>query len=259
LVDYLASLEKDPRVRVLCLPHSGNPGIARNAGIAAARAPWIAFMDSDDLWAAHKLERQLALLRSEPDRGWCYSAFVVVDGDNIPRASERNRPWTPLSGRIFAATVRCAASICTPSVVVRKDLLTKVGAFDAAIDVAEDYDLWMRLALESPAGVVDEPLVRVRRHAENLSRPLAAPYVARDYSLRKLARMVRGRDLRVVDEERSRNALALAAATFRSGRRWRSLTVLAESAPFAWKHPRWWYGSVKALARACVARGRHTP
>jgi glycosyltransferase involved in cell wall biosynthesis len=258
VLEYLASLENDRRVRLLRLPHSGNPGVSRNAGIAAARATFVAFMDSDDLWAAHKLERQLAQLAAEPDRAWCYSAFAVVDGNNVPPASERNRPWTPHSGHIFAEIVRCTASICTPSVVVRKELLTKVGAFDPTIDVAEDYDLWMRLALESPVCVVDEPLVRVRRHPENLRRPLAAPYTARDYSLRKLADTLDGAERKLVDEERSRNALALAAATYRSGRRWRSLAVLARSAPFAWKYPRWWYGGAKALARACLGYPRRS-
>lgn len=257
VLDYLKSLESDPRVRVLRLSHSGNPGVARNAGIAAARAPLIAFMDSDDLWAPNKLERQLAQLRTEPDRGWCYSAFVVVDANDVPRASERHRPWTPHSGRIFEQTVRSTASICTPSVVIRTGLLTKVGGFDPAIDVGEDYDLWMRLALESAVCVVDEPLVRVRRHPENLNRPLAAPYAARDYSLLKIAQSLVGAERQLVDEERSRNALALAAATYRSGRRWRSLAVLAKSAPFAWRYPRWWYGGAKAFARAFVGPRRH--
>lgn len=252
VLSYLAALESDPRVRIIRSAHTGTPSAPRNVGISAARAPLIAFMDSDDLWEPAKLERQLAAMRAEPECGWSYMAFVVIEGNDAVRASERSRPWTPHRGYIFAQTLRATASICTPSVSVRTPLVRAVGGFDEAIDCIVDYDLWMRLALESPVCVIDEPLVRVRRHADNLRRPVDAPYLARDYSLRKLAGRVSAAHARLVERERSFNALALAAAVYRSGARWRSLAPLARSAPFSWRYPRWWYGCLRALARACV-------
>ena len=51
---------RDERLRLLELPKSRGAAAARNAGIAAARAPWLALLDDDDLWAPQKLERQLA-------------------------------------------------------------------------------------------------------------------------------------------------------------------------------------------------------
>jgi glycosyltransferase involved in cell wall biosynthesis len=251
---YLDALSGDARVRVLKFPHSGNPSSARNRGIAVAQAPYIAFLDSDDLWEPRKLERQLAQLRAEPDCGWCYTAFVVVDAEDRPFPSERTRPWTPHRGRIFAEVVRTAASIRTSSVVADATLVRNAGAFDEAIDCSVDYDLWMRLALRSPTCVVDEPLVRFRRHAENLRRPVSAPYVARDYYLRKLSTQVGGADRDLLAEERSHNALQLAAAIFTGGHRWGSVAAVAQGLPLGWKYPRWWYGSARALARACFAR-----
>ena len=61
--DSLAAIASlgDPRVRAIVNPVRGGPGPARDAGAAAARAPWIAFLDDDDEWLPHKLERQLAL------------------------------------------------------------------------------------------------------------------------------------------------------------------------------------------------------
>jgi glycosyltransferase involved in cell wall biosynthesis len=253
VVDYLLGLEQDRRVRVLRLTHSGNPGATRNAGIATARAPLIAFQDSDDLWEPQKLERQLEQMRAEPECRWSYSGFVVCDAEGIPYASERNRLWVPHRGHIFEQVVRTTASIRTPSVIVNTKLLKDVGGFDEAIDCSDDYDLWMRLALASPVGVVDEPLVRVRRHSHNLQRPLAAPYESRDYSLRKLARALTGADRQLVLEERSRNALALSAATYASGARWQSVVAVAKSLPFSWTYPRWWYGGTRAVARACTS------
>jgi glycosyltransferase involved in cell wall biosynthesis len=256
VLDYLHTLEGDQRVRVLRLARSGNPGTARNAAIAVARTPLVAFVDSDDLWEPSKLERQLALLRAKPECRWSYTAFSVVDAEGMLLASERSRPWTSHSGQIFAQTVRSAASIRTPSVVASTELLREVGAFDEAIDCSEDYDLWIRLALRSPVCLVDEPLVRVRRHAENLKREVSAPYLARDYSLCKLARCVTGAQRALLEKERSRNALALAAKTAAYGGRWRALGVVAKSLPFSWKYPSWWYRCARALARACFAPSR---
>jgi glycosyltransferase involved in cell wall biosynthesis len=255
-LEYLDTLTSDARVRVLRLRRRGNPGAARNAGIAAARAALLAFLDSDDLWAPNKLERQLSVLRANPECRWSYTAFIMVDAQGTPLASERARPWTPYSGDIFAHTVRTTASIRLPSVLANTAFVRETGAFDEAIDRSEDYDLWMRLALRSPVCVVDEPLLRVRRHSSNENGRPDGAYVARDYSLRKLARALDGATRTLVLEERSRNALALAAATHASGVRWRSVAVLAKSLPFSWQYPRWWCGAARALGRACFRRAR---
>ena len=60
--EHLTRLGKT--IRIERIEHSG-PAAARNRGVALARAPLIAFLDSDDLWAPTKLERQLAFMRDE--------------------------------------------------------------------------------------------------------------------------------------------------------------------------------------------------
>ena len=257
--EYLRALELRERVRVLWRPHTGNAGKMRNAAIEHARAPFIAFMDSDDLWAPTKLEAQLAKMRAEPECGWSYSAFVVIGEDGTPLPSERSRRWTPHHGHVFDETVRGAVSIRSPAVVARTELVREVGAFDEAIDCAEDFDLWTRLALRSPICVVDEPLVRVRTHPNNSGRKIGSACVARDYSLRKLAARTSGRARAVVAKERSRNALAHSAALAAHGDRWKSLAPVAGSLRFSWRYPGWWYGAVKALARACLGTGDSAP
>lgn len=250
-IDYLEPLRNDERVRVLRLEHSGNPGRARNAAIGAARAPYLAFLDSDDLWEPRKLERQLVALRSEPDCRWSYTAFTIVDGDGVPLASEHNRKWMPHSGSIFPEVVRGLASIRTPAVLACAGLVRDVGGFDEAIDCSEDYDLWMRLALRSAACVVDEPLVCVRRHKDNRKTEVSRPYLARDYSLRKLARQLDGARRVLVEQERSENFLALAVQTAALHSRRRALVVIGKSLSFSWKYPRWWYRAAKTILRVC--------
>jgi glycosyltransferase involved in cell wall biosynthesis len=254
-LEYLSGLTRDERIRLMRLRRSGNAGTARNAGIAAARATWLAFLDSDDLWAPTKLERQLAELRANSECGWSYTAFLMIDANGEPLSSERSRPWTPHGGMIFAQTVRTTASIRPSSVLARTELVRHIGAFDEAIDCSEDYDLMLRLAFRSPVCVVDEPLTSVRRHSSNPKRRAGAPHLARDYSLRKLEAQVMGRERKLLAEERSRNALGLAAAFTSHGERRRSIATIFRSVPLGWKYPRWWYGAAKEIART-VFRAR---
>jgi glycosyltransferase involved in cell wall biosynthesis len=253
---YLDALARDERVRVIRLEHSGNAARVRNRALELVRSPLVAFLDSDDLWEAAKLERQLELMRGARDCEWSYSAFTMIDASGATLATERDRRWTPYGGAIFPQIVRGLASIRTPAVIASTRLVRDVGGFDETMDCAEDYDLWMRLALRSPACVVDEPLVRVRRHAANTARKAGRAHVARDYSLRKLAPQVDEAQRALLAEERSRNALARATAIAAAGGRWQALGAVAEGLPFSWKYPRWWYGAARAVARACVGRRR---
>ncbi len=70
---YLRTLEADSRVRLLWLTHTGIPAVVRNGALREARGEYVAFLDSDDLWAPEKLSRQVAMLRSRPLCGWCYN------------------------------------------------------------------------------------------------------------------------------------------------------------------------------------------
>jgi glycosyltransferase involved in cell wall biosynthesis len=252
VLEYLRALERDARVRVLRREHVGNPGRVRNAGIAQARADLVAFMDSDDLWAPAKLEKQIAEMRPRPKCGWSYTGFLIVDVHNVPLPAEQHRRWTPYDGEIFAEVVRGAASIRTPAVVARTNLLRDIGGFDERIDCAEDYDLWTRLALVTPVCVVDAPLVRVRRHRPDSAGTPGASHAGRELSLRKLANAQRGPRRALLLEELGRNAWRHAAVMADLRGPQPAVATFATGVRFGWRYPRWWYGAAKAAAQACV-------
>lgn len=166
---YLETLQSLGKVRLIWLPHSGKPAVARNAGIREARGDYIAFMDSDDVWSPDKLERQLASLMQHTDRGWSQTSFLFMDAVGNP---VRHMPAA--DGWIFERLLCGETVIALPSVLMSRALLKEVGGFNETRVTSEDYELWLRCALRSPVDAIPEPLTRVRCHQEHYGQPVGA-------------------------------------------------------------------------------------
>jgi glycosyltransferase involved in cell wall biosynthesis len=144
---------------------------ARNAGIRAARGALIAFIDADDRWLPDKLERQVELLRRRPDIGFCStSARIENPGGEFLNLWQFRHDGTDVLETLFAENAAIAGG-CS-AVVVRRELLDRVGLFDEHLRGFEDPDLWIRLAAVSGYACIDEPLVVVMRREHSVSRNL---------------------------------------------------------------------------------------
>ena len=251
---YLQSVADHGRVRMVWLSHTGRPSMVRNAALLRAGGEYIAFLDSDDLWAVHKLQRQIETLRARTNCRWSYTGFVRVDARGNPLAEERLRHWVPYEGDIFEHVVTGRAAIRTPSVLATRELLAQTGGFDEAMLSAEDYDLWLRLALHSEVAIVDEPLVHVRYHDENHTRDWQSAYLGRDRSLSLRQQLVDSGRRSLLREERMKNALSLAAIHAELGAEGQMLRTLWQSLPYSWTYPRWWLGGLKSAVRPHLPR-----
>lgn len=244
---YLEAFADDPRVVVVRMPHTGRPSITRNAGILQATGEYIAFLDSDDLWATQKLERQIATLRARADCRWSYTAFLQVDESAAPLPEEARRPWIPYEGDIFEQVVTGHAQIRTPTVLAARELITQAGGFDEQMLSGEDFDLWLRLALRSRVAIVDEPLVYVRRHPNSHTRDWQSAFAGRDSFLKRHQQLVTGRRRALMRDERMRNALKLAATHAELGAHGSMLRALRDSFTYSWTYPRWWVSGLKTV------------
>src|SRR5271163_716318 len=144
-------------IRFERIEHRG-PAAARNCGVAIARAPLVAFLDSDDLGSPTKLERQLAFMRENPDCAISQTNEIWIrNGRRVnPGARHRKR-----GGDIFVDSLRTCL-ISMSATMMRTDLFRSAGGFDEMMTAAEDYDLWLRILIDHEAGLLDEPLVTRR-------------------------------------------------------------------------------------------------
>lgn len=170
--EYIASRPEPARIRYL---YQQNQGVAeaRNHGLRVVHSPYVAFLDSDDLWAPEFLERTMGLLRQEPDLALVYTRFTSMGADGRVLSRHNKEPFGgDVTPRLFASTF-----IHTSAVVARSHVIRDAGGFDGRLSHNEDYDLWLRLSLRHRFGLIPEPLCVRRCHPNSLAHNGCTPDV----------------------------------------------------------------------------------
>mgnify|MGYP000923891414 CR=1 FL=1 len=160
----------DPSITLIRQPNAG-PSAARNRGIAAAPTDLVALLDADDRWKPAFLETVLALQARHPGAGLWGTGFALVDDADskevpfefpgIPRG-----PQGGLVKDFFYSSLK-APLVCASGVIVSRAVLDKVGWFPEGVRLGEDFDLWIRIALEYPVAFQEDPLVIYHKDASN--------------------------------------------------------------------------------------------
>jgi glycosyltransferase involved in cell wall biosynthesis len=246
---YLQGLD-DPRVRVLWLAHTGKPSVVSNLALREARGEFAAFLDSDDLWLPRKLEAQLESLRKHPERGWSYTKFALVDASGSPMVAARIRDWPTPTGWILEKLLEEATVIAQPSVLVSRQLLEQLGAFDEELVMCYDDELWFRLAAHSEIDGIDEPLTLIRRHAHHSGGDMIAWRDRRRVFEKALRTNLDTHLEPILRKLRAQMSAGLAKSQAASGKRMSALATLVTSLPHSWAYPKCWLGALGATARA---------
>jgi len=176
-----AHAAKDARIHLLTPdPAKRGAAAARNRGIAAARGEFVAFLDADDIYGPEKLAHDIAELDGDPEAAWVYGATRWFH-ENGTGKEYRERLGLRLDRRYNPPEILARIILeergdipCTCGVMIRREQLLAVGAFEERFALYEDQSLWVKLLLAYPVRVISGCNAAYRQHDASTSTAAAA-------------------------------------------------------------------------------------
>jgi glycosyltransferase involved in cell wall biosynthesis len=155
----VARSSDDPRIRIIELHQNRGGNVARNEGIRAARAPLIAFLDSDDAYLQQKLERIVSIFDERPGLDLLVDSFVKIQpaGSARPRVVRRN-PVIDDRALFRKALFTRRLWKATPAITAKREAIIRAGLFDESLRRLQDFDLLIRISEFANCASTDEVL-----------------------------------------------------------------------------------------------------
>ena len=149
-----------------------NTGVstARNNGVACSRGEFICFLDADDWWVPTFLERMDWLIRTYPEAGIYGTNYYYVKNGR-----QRVCVTTAETGfinycKVYAEKLQMPLS--SISVAIPRPVFIASGGFKPSLKLGEDFDLWIRIALQNRVAFLDEPLAYYNQDADPAGRAI---------------------------------------------------------------------------------------
>lgn len=165
--------EQDNRIQVLQTEQNGGASIARNVAIRAAKYPWLAIMDSDDIAKPERFERQMNAAREKPHVvAWgTYAQHISPTGKVLSLVQQGARTEEEFYQFWNAGHI---PFVIHPSTLINKEVFEKAGGYvelleNYSLTPAEDFELVSRLANYGPILAIPEPLLLYRMHSSSQS------------------------------------------------------------------------------------------
>jgi teichuronic acid biosynthesis glycosyltransferase TuaG len=154
----------DERICLLERVKNGGPTVARNQALKVAEGRFVAFLDGDDVWLPHKLEKQVAVLEKSRHALCCTSyALMDHDGELTGRVRDVKARTYTLHDILTNNVIGCLTAVVDTH---------KTGPLQLATDyrIAEDYALWLSILQHGQTAVgISEVLAYYRLTRDSLS------------------------------------------------------------------------------------------
>ena len=152
-----------------------NQGVAgaRNVGILASTADYIAFLDDDDQRLPGTLDIQVEALSANPEAAFVCAPVLLADEDGVPNGDVASPPVG--GGDVFWEVIELGFFLLPTSVVVRKSAFFSVGLFNSRLSGIDDWDIWVRLTELYPVLVMSEPVSIYRQPTPRSGQGLSSP------------------------------------------------------------------------------------
>jgi glycosyltransferase involved in cell wall biosynthesis len=210
----VAELFGDERIRLIRLDRNRGGNVARNEGIRAARAPLIAFLDSDDRYFPDKLAWTAAEFERRPKLELLVDSFIKVQPPGARKAEVvRRNPVIDEREQFRTTLFTRRLWKATPAITVKRQIAIEAGLFDETLRRLQDFDflirvsemancastdrvLWVKYwdagAISAQDNMIPANVELVRRHPEYLRNPAYRPGLAYALRLSAWRRIKRG-------------------------------------------------------------------
>jgi glycosyltransferase involved in cell wall biosynthesis len=168
IVESFAASHPDHRVEFTRLEQNGGVSVARNAGIKAAKAEVLAFLDPDDIWTQDHLERHMLARKGKDEPLMVTASKVGIFQDGNGLQVDMLWGYSAWEQQVFPLSLAMRNAMNPSALLVPKALVESVGGFDEdrALQHTEDWDLWLRLVEAGAEFVfVNEMTGYYRQHA----------------------------------------------------------------------------------------------
>jgi glycosyltransferase involved in cell wall biosynthesis len=158
LANWKSQPERSNKIKIIDQKNSG-VSIARNNGVNAAKYDYIAFLDADDWWDSHFLDEMKSLIQEFPDAGIYGSLYYCIKNKRLTRSV--NHEPEGFKGYIDyfkAYNFKKWMPLNSSTVLLPKKVFYEFDGFKASLKFAEDFDLWLRIALKYKIGYLNKPL-----------------------------------------------------------------------------------------------------
>lgn len=182
----LKSNQSNPNFSYYTQANQG-PSAARNLGLKQAKGKYICFLDADDQLEENSIAERFNALEQHKAVDLIFTDVIRLDNKDKPgfaflkkhdflkkfkEAIESNQGDIYFfNDKYFDCAIKYFPFIWTSSVMIRADVIQKVGLFNERYNASEDVDYWLKIARAGKVAYIDKPLTSWHHYFSTLTRP----------------------------------------------------------------------------------------
>lgn len=169
--------KKDNRIKLFVNESNRGAAYSRNVALREAKGKWVAFLDSDDMWIAEKLEKQISFMK-ENGYLFSYTDYIRIDEDSLDMNIRITGPKKIGKRKMYRyCYIGCLTVMYDAEKIGLLQVEEKVG------NGRNDYALWLKACKKADCYLLKEVLAKYRIRKNSLSHRSMKKLIRYQYEL----------------------------------------------------------------------------